>query len=345
MRPKEVRMTALDNPLSKRTMVSNRVLAANDESEATMRHPSTVWADPIYEQESLVRLKDEYLEYLRGRAEQASQETIEKYRKSIASFLRSLDRHQEPLELGSLTPSNVNRWVTDQRKEGLSEDGIASRLSAVKVFAKKYICEHLELTHGDLLRKVPRITPPAKPMPALTEQERDAILNCFSRMNFEDHRNKAFIGCYLATGLRFREVLEIELPKLDRVSGEVLVRTKGGRERLVRLSPKALRFIKEYLRFRPKGDTQRLWVTEEGNPLTYWGGQSIFRRLKERSGVKKLHAHLLRHTFAQHALLKGAERQAVQDMLGHRSDAMARRYAGSIREETAAKMMPEFSPL
>jgi integrase len=38
---------------------------------------------------------------------------------------------------------------------------------------------------------------------------------------------------------------------------------------------------------------------------------SIFRRLKERSGVKKVHAHLLRHTFAQHALLKGAERQAV----------------------------------
>src|SRR5262245_60001385 len=58
-----------------------------------------------------------------------------------------------------------------------------------------------------------------------------------------------------------------------------------------------------------------------------------------------VHAHLLRHTFAQVALTKGAERAMVQDMLGHRSDAMTRRYAGSVRQGTAAKRMPEFAPL
>ena len=88
-----------------------------------------------------------------------------------------------------------------------------------------------------------------------------------------------------------------------------------------------------------------MWLTAEGGPVSYWGLQTVFRRLKERTGITELHAHLLRHTFAQVALTKGAERAAVQDMLGHRSDAMTRRYSGLVRQETAARMMPKFSPL
>ena len=84
---------------------------------------------------------------------------------------------------------------------------------------------------------------------------------------------------------------------------------------------------------------------DDSEPLGYWGGQSIFRRLRNRSGIGELHAHLLRHTFAQVALTKGAERAAVQDMLGHRTDAMSRRYAGNVRQETAARMMHEFAPI
>ncbi len=182
-------------------------------------------------------------------------------------------------------------------------------------------------------------------MPALSEAERDRVIGCFDRGTFEDTRNNAMLGTYMATGLRFREVLDLDLSRLDRVSGEVQVRVKGGRERIVRLSPKALKLVKDYLKVRSGRESGKLWLTAEGEPLSYWGGQSVFRRLKGRSGVTKLHAHLLRHTFAQVALTKGAERAAVQDMLGHRTDAMSRRYAGSVRAETAARMMPEYSPL
>ncbi len=101
-----------------------------------------------------------------------------------------------------------------------------------------------------------------------------------------------------------------------------------------------------YLKARPDGETSgRLWLTDDGTPLTYWGAMSVFRRLKRRSGVDRLHAHLLRHTFAQVALEKGAERAAVQDMLGHKSEAMTRRYAGSVRQQTVSKLMPKYSPL
>jgi site-specific recombinase XerD len=66
--------------------------------------------------------------------------------------------------------------------------------------------------------------------------------------------------------------------------------------------------------------------------------------LKVRSGVERIHSHLFRHNFAQVALEKGAERAAVQDMLGHKTDMMSRRYAGAVRQQTAARMMPRYSP-
>ena len=53
----------------------------------------------------------------------------------------------------------------------------------------------------------------------------------------------------------------------------------------------------------------------------------------------------LRHTFGQVAIAKGAERAAVQDMLGHETDAMTRRYTREARKQTAAAMMPQFAPV
>ena len=67
-----------------------------------------------------------------------------------------------------------------------------------------------------------------------------------------------------------------------------------------------------------------MWLCDEGEPLGYWGGQSIFRRLRNRSGIGELHAHLLRHTFAQAALTKGADlmlKSLGQRSLGHWSRA------------------------
>jgi integrase len=74
-------------------------------------------------------------------------------------------------------------------------------------------------------------------------------------------------------------------------------------------------------------------------------GNGSHHRLKRRSGVLRVRSHLLRHHFAQVALEKGAERAAVQEMLGHRTEAMTRRYTASVRQLSAAKLMPKYAPL
>ncbi len=310
-----------------------------------MQHPIEVWTDPSYAGEGLERMRREYVEYLRGRARPTSEGTVDKYSKSLIAFMRSLEGAGEPLTLSSLTPAAVNRWVREQRERGLSEDGIASRLTALKVFTNRYLFKHLEATTVDLLRKVPRVVPPEHSFEALSGEEMRAILSAFDRGTFEDTRNRALLAVFLSTGLRFSEVLSIGLDGFDRLSGEVVVTGKGARERIVRLSPAALRDVRAYLRMRPAGSSGRLFVTEGGTAITFWGGQSIFRRIKARTGMPRLHAHLLRHNFAKVALAKGAERGVVQDMLGHASPAMTNRYLGDARRAQAARLMPQYSPI
>jgi integrase len=102
--------------------------------------------------------------------------------------------------------------------------------------------------------------------------------------------------------------------------------------------------VRRWLRIRRAQEgVTALWTTAGGTPLTYWGGQSFFRRLKARSGVKRVHAHLLRHTAGQGALLKGATPGEVQEMLGHKTKAMTDRYTRTVKAQVAAANMPRYA--
>jgi integrase len=69
------------------------------------------------------------------------------------------------------------------------------------------------------------------------------------------------------------------------------------------------------------------------------------RKVRRESGVARFHAHLCRHTFAQHAIDTRADRGLVADMLGHTTDRHTRRYTQSARRRDAAERMPAHSPV
>ena len=145
------------------------------------------------------------------------------------------------------------------------------------------------------------------------------------------------IAIYAASGLRFIEVLRLDITMVDPYSGWVKTVGKGNRERIVRVGERALKYLRAYLRRRTVADgCGALWTTYKGTPLSYGGGQMVFRRLRRRSGITIAHAHRFRHTWAQTALRKGAEGALVQDAMGWSSDAMVRRYGGWVRSQTAA---------
>lgn len=307
-----------------------------------VRHPDTVWTDPTYATEPLAGVVAEWLLHLESRPAGVSAETIRKYRNSLHSFVSSLG--DEPATLASLTRFAVDRWVSQQRLAGRSPEGIGGRLAALKTLCRAYLYLEAEYTTCDLLEKVRRPQAPEVAKVGLDSGEREAIFDVLRGGTYADLRNDAFIKALLSTGARFRAILELGLPQLDRSSGTATVIEKGGVERPLAFSPVAMKAIRHWLRVRRADEgVTALWTTEEGRPLTYWGGQSVFRRLKARSGVTRLHPHLLRHTFGQHAISEGADPTLVQDMLGHKTASMTTRYTRSVRAAAAAARMPRYS--
>jgi site-specific recombinase XerD len=254
----------------------------------------------------------------------------------------------------TLTPSNVRTWVADQRAGRLpsaskrpptacSDQTIRPRHAAIKAFAHKYILRELKLTEGDLLENVERFDLDLPTKHPLSPDELAAVRACFNLPTFEHVRDRAIVEIHLATAFRFDTVRSMPLAALDRISGRVEVITKGGKVMQGKIDPKAMTHVGTYLQLRPQTDSPALCVTDEGKPLTYWGGRQIWRRIQQRSGVKRLGSHLIRHTYGQNMAHQGASISDIQDVLGHESDKMARHYAGEARKFAAAELMSKYS--
>jgi site-specific recombinase XerD len=322
-----------------------------------MKHPATMWTEPANSDYPLEVLWDTYAEHLSGRTKPASPATIRKYKYMFGSFMKSLKFHGDPLTLSSVTPVAVERWIADcrlsriPREDGkpsqkMKEDGIGSNLAALKAFTNKFVYRHLQMTMRDLLERVERYEPQPPMKDGLTSDQIEQVLGCYSGEVYEDIRDRAMIAFFASSGLRFNEVRILTTDMVDPYSGWVKTRGKGDKERIARITERACKYLREYLRHRASsGDCNALWTTIQGRPLSYFGTQTVFKRLKRKSGVAIAHAHRFRHGWTQTALKKGAERALVQDAMGWNSDAMVRRYGGWVRSQTAAAAMPQFAPV
>jgi site-specific recombinase XerD len=321
-------------------------LAVRTWKEEDMRHADDVWKDPAYAREPLRRLRDEYKRHISSGPTRLAGKTVRKYVQDLDAFIDCLVGQGLDPVLGSVTPDAVTRWTEGQEARGNGEATVAGRVISLKTFTHKFILGHLELTTVDLLRKVPRPELPLLVKDVLTEDEREQLLESYERETFEDIRDRAIMAAFMATGLRFTAVRLLPLSSYDRISGTFKVTEKGEVEREAALSQRARKWMNEYLARRPKrAATDQMWVTQYGTGLSEDGLRMVFRRAKERSGIDRLHAHLLRHGMGQHAAEQGLAVGEIQTLLGHKTQTMARRYAGKALDRQGARLMVQFSPI
>jgi site-specific recombinase XerD len=161
----------------------------------------------------------------------------------------------------------------------------------------------------------------------LTQAQLEQVLGSYGDSDEYTHvRDWAMLVLYAASGLRFVEVLYLELDQVHRYGQRIRTIGKSNRERVVRVGDRALKAVRAYRRvLRAQDGVAAPFTTDAGGKLTYPDGQSIFLRLKKASGLPWMHPHRFHHTWAQTALRKGAERSIVQDTMGWPSDCMVRR--------------------
>ena len=126
-------------------------------------------------------------------------------------------------------------------------------------------------------------------------------------------------------GLRVSELVELQISGIFRAEGFIRVIGKGNKERLVPISPRALKEIDLYLPDRHALDIQSgnedvLFLNRRGSMLTRNMVFTIIKELGRMAGIEKtVSPHTFRHSFATHLVEGGADLRAVQEMLGHES--------------------------
>ena len=141
-------------------------------------------------------------------------------------------------------------------------------------------------------------------------------------------RDRALLEVLYGTGARISEAVGLDVDDMDRVDGTVVLRGKGGKERLVPIGSYALAAIDAYLtRARPElvsvGTSERagaLFLNARGGRLSRQSAWTVLVKAADRAGVRRdVSPHTLRHSFATHLLEGGADVRVVQELLGHAS--------------------------
>jgi site-specific recombinase XerD len=140
--------------------------------------------------------------------------------------------------------------------------------------------------------------------------------------SFRTYRDLALVGLMLLDGLRSCEVLALELEDVQLADGQMRVRGKGNKKRLVPLPPDILEVLGHYLRHeRPLTNSPALFISLKGRqcgrPVTAAGLRSLFRHHRVRSRIPHANPHRLRHTFGADMVRAGMSLPALQQLMGH----------------------------
>ncbi|MFV3127670.1 site-specific tyrosine recombinase XerD [Niveispirillum sp. KHB5.9] len=260
----------------------------------------------------------------------ASANTREAYRRDltdVAAFLRQSG-------LGGLDNASSDdlraylaHLAADRIKEKSAVKTVARRLSALRQYYKFLVSEgHRAEDPASVLdtpkqgRSLPKI---------LTEADVGALLTAAARLGApEGRRLNALLEVLYATGLRVSELVGLPMNALGRDGRALIVRGKGGKERLVPLSAPAREAVEAYLPDRPYFMTKGREGKQGGflfpsratsGALTRQRFGQLLKDLAIMAGLDpaKVSPHVLRHCFATHLLDHGADLRSVQKMLGH----------------------------
>ena len=183
---------------------------------------------------------------------------------------------------------------------------------------------------------------------ALSEEEIGQLLSSVDANTVLGARNTAIIWLMLDTGLRLSEAASLKERDVHIDDQYQKVMGKGNKERMISFGIGCKSVLQHYrLHFRgaPVHDSvDSFFLSIDGYPMTANAIRCFVKRLAVTSGVRRLHPHLLRHTYATRFLLNGGDIYTLKHNLGHATLAMVQNYL-HVSNETAAVRSRGFSPM
>jgi len=268
----------------------------------------------------MLPILDEYHLYLKFE-KALSNNTIEAYESDLLKLSVYLaDAH---IALEGANNEILRDFIIEISSLGIHPRSQARILSSIKSFYHFLIYKNHTTEDPTELLESPKIG--LRLPEVLSIEEIDAIVAAIDLSKPEGQRNKAIIEVLYGSGLRVSELIGLQLSKLYLEEGYMLVDGKGSKQRLVPMSPQALKQIGFWKTDRDKltikkGHEDILFLNRRGSKLTRAMIFTIVKDLALLAGIRKnVSPHTFRHSFATHLLENGANLRAIQQLLGHES--------------------------
>jgi tyrosine recombinase XerC len=243
--------------------------------------------------------------------------TIESYRKDLDEFGMFIQNNTAKRAIQDIDYFVLRKYLVFLNGKKLSRVSISRKISTLKSFFKFLKKEKvikvnhaLSLVYPKREKKLPEF---------LTEDEMSSLLESIPSEGRFWKRDRAIMELFYSSGVRISELVGLNIENVDFISGVIIVRGKGKKERMLPLGRKAQEALQEYL-----NDTLRkdgpLFLSNVGRRITDRAVRDVIKKhIRKIAFHKSASPHTFRHSFATHLLNRGADLRTVQELLGHSS--------------------------
>jgi integrase/recombinase XerC len=278
---------------------------------------------------------DLFLRYLEFE-KRLSKHTLIAYKTDLLQFNTFLKDTYETEDLSQANYGMIRSWVAQLVEEKNEPRSVNRKIASLRAFFK-YLLRHGTISKDPLLKI--KVLKTQKRLPSFVrEEEMNQLLDqVVFNDSFEGLRDKLIMELFYGSGMRLAELLQLSDKSINFKNRTLKVLGKRNKERVIPFSESLVQVIKDYQQARDKmlakSEHALLLVTDDGKPAYRMMVQRIVRKYLSATSSDKKSPHVLRHTYATHLLNKGAEINAVKDLLGHSSLAATQVYTHNTMEK------------
>jgi len=261
-----------------------------------------------------------------------SQHTLTSYSTDLIQFCtfieEGLPQSKTILELNA---KDIRLWIVDLSNHGIENRSINRKLAALRTFFK-YLQRTGKIETNPMVSiKAVKI---GKSLPQFIREPEIAKIDFSEKEeSFESLRDELIYSLLYGTGMRLSELINLKVNQIDVYQKQIKVLGKRNKERIIPAPIYLFDLIEKYFQRCPF-ESEYLLLTDQGKPLYPMMVQRMIKKLLGNvSTLEKLSPHVLRHTYATHLLNKGADLNAIKELLGHANLAATQVYTHNSLEK------------
>ena len=266
-----------------------------------------------------------------------SKNTSLSYQTDLSQFETFLSETYNQDSVVGATHVMIRSWIVTLVEQKLDPSSINRKIACLRSFYKFLLRQ--EVITSNPTAKLKILKTPRRLPHFVLENDMVSMLDNQGRfeMNFSGLRDQVIIELFYGTGMRLSELLSLKIGQINHAERTLKVLGKRNKERIIPFTSQLETVLQAYLKARQKEfsiENDLLIVTDTGEKGYPMFIQRIVKKyLRAYSSVEKKSPHVLRHTYATHLLNKGAEINAVKDLLGHSSLAATQVYTHNSMEK------------